>query len=99
MMKFVRSRSRGAYYVSPPQGDALGQEVAESSGKEQPGLITSQYKYHCLVIVIRSLHFGGEWRGNAAQDSSQILQGECQEISEETQEKPEEARRRRRRRR
>ena len=37
MMKFVISRNRGAYYVSPPQGDALGQEVAEASGKEEPG--------------------------------------------------------------
>ena len=40
MMKFVISRNRGAYYVSPPQGDVLGQEVAESSGKEEPGRYT-----------------------------------------------------------
>ena len=47
MMKFVISRSRGSYHVSPPQGDTLGQEVADSSAKEEPGLINN-----IIVIVI-----------------------------------------------
>ena len=47
MMKFVISRNRGAYYVSPPQGDALGQEVAEASGKEEPGRSDEQMYVLC----------------------------------------------------
>ena len=67
MMKFVISRNRGAYYVSPPQGDALGQEVAEASGKEEPG--TYYVVVMIVIALIRSLHHDRVWSSDPAQDT------------------------------
>ena len=44
MMKFARSRSRGAYYVNPPQGDILGREVADPLVKDEKGFTFLEYK-------------------------------------------------------